>query len=208
MDDSRLTNVSQLKEFLKGSQKLNLSLRKADISDKYQFIDKTVDRFKYFSLRKKEKRIVVNYIKKITGYKKAQLYRLIGRAIKGKLKRKAYHRVNPNRIYTGHDIKLLEKTDEAHLRLSEKATQEVLRREFAVFGKGEYQTISRISHSHITNLRHSVVYKSSWHNHTKARQVPIGITQPPENYGRPGSIKVDTVHQRDVYYINSADEIT
>ena len=31
---------------------------------------------------------------------------------------------------------------------------------------------------------------------------------PPENYGRPGSIRVDAVHQRDIYHINSVDEIT
>ena len=31
---------------------------------------------------------------------------------------------------------------------------------------------------------------------------------PPENFGRPGSIRVDVVHQRDVYHINSVDEIT
>jgi hypothetical protein len=31
---------------------------------------------------------------------------------------------------------------------------------------------------------------------------------PPENFGYPGSIRVDTVHQRDVYHINSVDEVT
>jgi hypothetical protein len=102
----------------------------------------------------------------------------------------------------------LEKTDELHLRLSEGATKEILRREFEVFHHNNFQTISRISHSHITNLRHSLIYKNSWVNHTKARQIPIGITQKPENYGKPGSIRVDTVNQRDVYHINSVDEIT
>ena len=31
---------------------------------------------------------------------------------------------------------------------------------------------------------------------------------PPQNLGKPGSIRVDTVHQRDVYHVNSVDEIT
>lgn len=208
MDDSRLTNLNQLKEFLKGSQKLDLSLRTSGIDEKYQFIDQTVDRLKYFHLRKKEKRIVIAYLRKICGYKKAQLYRLVKRALNGWLKRKKYQRINPKRIYTSFDIKLLEKTDELHLRLSEKATLEILRREHELFHHQEYQTISRISHGHITNLRHALVYKNSWINHTKARQIPIGLTQPPENYGRPGSIKVDTVHQREIYHINSVDEIT
>lgn len=207
MNDSRLTNVNQLREFLKGTQKLDLSLRQASIEEKYHFLNETIDRVQYRRLKKKEKRLVCQYLKKLTGYKHTQLNRLIKRARQGRLERQPYHRVNPHRIYTSRDIKLLEKTDELHLRLSEKATKEILRREHEVFGKGEYQTIARISHAHITNLRYSPIYKSSWANHTKARQVPIGTTMPPENYGQPGSIRVDTVHQRDIYHLNSVDEI-
>ena len=207
MNDSRLININQLRKFLKGTEKLDLSLRKASIGEKYQFIDQTIDRFNYQKIRRKDKKIIIHYLKKLTGYKPAQLCRLITRAKVGQLTRKKYRRVNPNRIYSSFDIKLLEKTDELHSRLSEKAVKEILRRENEVFGKGEYQTINKISHSHITNLRKHSIYKSSWVNHTKARQIPIGITMPPENYGKPGSIKVDTVHQRDVYHINSVDEI-
>ena len=208
MDDSRIVNITQIREFLKGSQGFDFSLRSSTIEKKYQFIDETVDRLKYHILKKRDKKSVIKYFKKITGYKKAQLLKLISQAITGELKRSPYKRVRPHKIYTSYDIKLLEKTDELHLRLSEGATKEVLRREFEEFGHTNYQTISRISHSHITNLRHSQVYSSHWINHTKARQIPIGITMPPENYGRPGSIRVDTVHQRDVFHINSVDEIT
>jgi hypothetical protein len=208
MDDSRINNISQIKEFLKGSQQFDFSLKKARIEEKYEFIDKTVKRLKYHTLRKKEKRVVINYLRKIVGYKKSQLLKLVNEAVLDELKRKKYKRIHPRRIYTLSDIKLLEKTDELHLRLSEGATKEILRREFEVFHHNNFQTISRISHSHITNLRHSLIYKNSWVNHTKARQIPIGITQKPENYGKPGSIRVDTVNQRDVYHINSVDEIT
>jgi hypothetical protein len=86
--------------------------------------------------------------------------------------------------------------------------RQLKRREFEIFHHNNFQTISRISHSHISNLRHSLIYKNSWVNHTKARHIPIGITMPPENFGKPGSIRVDTVNQRDVYHINSVDEIT
>ncbi len=208
MNDSRIVSIAQVKDFLKGSQKFGLSLSDAAIAEKYKFIDRTVDRLDYHHLTKKQKRIVIAYFKKITGYKKAQLYRLVKRAILGKLARKVYKRLSPVRIYTSSDIKLLEKTDEAHIRLSEGATRELLRREFEVFKHGKYQTIANISHSHITNLRHSPVYKSSWINHTKARQIAIGITMPPENFGKPGSIRIDSVSQKDVYHINTIDEIT
>ncbi len=70
----------------------------------------------------------------------------------GTPKRKPYHRIHPVRTYTSADIKLLEKTDELHLRLAEMATKEILRREYELFNHQEYQTIAGISHAHITNL--------------------------------------------------------
>jgi len=208
MNDSRLTSIIQLKKFLKGAERLDLSLRETSINDKYQFIDQAIDRLDYNQLNRKEKRIVYQYLRKITGYRKAQLYRLIKRAQQGELKRKQYVRRSPNRRYSPYDIKLLEKTDELHLRLSEKATKEILRREYEIFKKQKYQNIKKISHSHITNLRQSDSYKNIWINHTQAGQALIGVTMEPQNYGKPGSIRVDTVHQRDIYHINSIDEIT
>lgn len=207
MDDSRITTVAELKVLLNGAQKIAFSLEEAAVWEKYKFIEKTIRKFCYAKLVKKDKRVVYLYLRKITGYKKAQLYRLIGRAEKGKLKVVEYHRIKPHKIYTSVDIKLLEKTDELHWRLSEDATKEILRREYELFNKTEYQTISKISHSHISNLRNELTYKNFWINHTKARQIPIGITQPPENFGKPGSIRIDSVSQKDVYHIDSVDEI-
>jgi len=183
-------------------------LRSGSISEKYQFIIRTVFRFHYRNLSRREKRLVLSYLKKLTGYKRSQLTLLVQRAVKGTLVKKKYKRVNPSRIYTVHDIKLLEETDEYHLRLSEKATKEIFRRECEIFGHTKFQTVSNISHSHVTNLRNSVVYRNSWINHTKARQIQIGVTMKPQNNGKPGSIRVDAVHQRDVYHINTVDEIT
>ena len=209
MDDSRLINITQLNNFLKGSQGVNLSLEDAPISERYGCIEKIFRQLHYRTLKKKEKRIVLNYLRKITGYKHTQLFRLIDRLEKvGKLLKKNYHRIKPARIYSTSDIKRLEETDELHLRLSEDATKEILRREYEIFGHLKYRTVSEISHGHITNLRHCPVYKSSWINHTKARQIPIGMTQPPQNFGKPGSIRIDSVSQKDVYHINSVDEIT
>lgn len=208
MDDSRLTSIAQLQKFLTGSQQIPFSLESESIGKKYEFIDETVRKFLYRKLPKHEKKIILWYLQKATGYKKERVYQLVGRAEKGSLKKALYRRVKPHKIYTSSDIKLLEKTDELHLRLSEDATKEILRREFEVFNKKEYQTISGVSHAHISNLRHADIYRSFWINHTKARQIPIGSTRPPENFGRPGSIRIDSVSQKDVFHINSVDEIT
>lgn len=208
MDDSRITSIAQLQEFLKGSQQIPFSLENESIGKKYEFIDETLQKFLYRKLCKKEKKIILWYLQKATGYKRERVYQLVGRAEKGSLKKALYRRVKPHKIYTTSDIKLLEKTDELHLRLSEDATKEILRREYEVFGKKEYQILSRVSHAHISNLRHADIYRSFWINHTKARQIPIGSTKPPENFGRPGSIRIDSVSQKDVFHINSVDEIT
>lgn len=206
MDDSRLTNISQIRGFLESSKLLVIKV--SGIEGKYRFIDDTVDRFDYQHLNRKDKRVILAYLKKITGYKKAQIARLTKRAIAGKLKVKVYRRTNPNLTYRPYDVKLLEKTDELHLRLSSLATREILRREYRLFGKGEFENISRISSSHINNLRQTNLYRSSYVNGTKARNISIAKTQIPENNGFPGSIRVDTVHQRDIYHINAVDEIT
>lgn len=209
MDGPRLVNVTQLSNFLKGSQGINLSLEDASIPERYNCIEKIFRQLRYRTLKKKEKRVVLNYLRKITGYKHTQLFRLIDRLGKeGKLLKKDYHRIKPARIYTASDIKLLEETDELHLRISEDATKEILRREYEIFGHLKYRTVSEISHGYVTNLRHCPIYKSSWINHTKARQTPIGMTQPPQNFGKPGSIRIDSISQKDVYHINSVDEIT
>lgn len=207
MDDLRLDNLKEINEFLQSSKKL--VLRFETISEKYNFIDKTIDRFKYLHLSKKDKRIILKYLKKLTGYKRAQLTRLVSRASLGDLVKKKYQRSSEttNRIYFPFDIKLLEKTDEYHLRLSSHATQEILRREYEIFHHADFKNISNISISHIDNLRKRNIYKTTWVNGTKAREVNIGTTMKPETNDVPGSIRVDTVHQRDVFYINAVDEI-
>jgi hypothetical protein len=207
MEDTHIDTIDQLREFLSGAKKLVLRL--CTIEEKYQFIDDTVDRLEYGRRKKKEKRVIIRYLKKLTGYKHTQLFRLIDRSLVGDLVRKPYVRkVDYQRIYTPGDIKLLEKTDELHFRLNAHATHEIIRREFVLFHHSEFSNLSGISVSHIDNLRKRPSYRASWVNGTKSREVPIGITMKPEANDHPGSIRVDTVHQRDIYHINAVDEIT
>lgn len=206
MNDSRIGSISQLREFVKGSIKFEVKLD--EIDEKYKLINKTVRKFKYHKLSRGDKHVVRLYLKKLTSYKKAQLNRLIKRAIDGKLERTQYVRKNPHKIYTAEDIKLLERTDALHRRLNRLATKEILRREAEIFGDDKYSHISAVSASHIDNLRKTNHYRTFWVNGTKAREVGIGKTKEPKPNGKPGSVRVDTVHQRDVYYINMVDEVT
>ena len=206
MDFKHLKTINDLKVFNKGSEKFIIKAKTID--DRYEIITDLIDRFVYYRLSKHEKHIILITLKLLTGYKHSQLHQLIESVIKGTLSRKPYHRLNIYHKYIGYDIKLLEKTDELHYRLSAAATQEIMRREFEVFNHQEYKNISHISFSHINNLRDTDTYKAKYLHHTQARLIPIGETTKPEPNDNPGSIRIDTVSQSDVYHINAVDEIT
>ena len=206
MDIKHLDSLEQLRRFVKGSRQFTLKAK--TIEDRYETIERMIDKFDYPRLSRKEKHVVLVALKIFTGYKHSQLHRLIDACLQGKLSPKKYIRVNIHRTYTGYDIGLLEKTDELHYRLSAAATHEIMRREYELFRKKEYENVSRISFSHINNLRESARYKAKYLHHTQARQIPIGETAKPNPNNSPGSIRVDTVSQNDVFHINSIDEIT
>jgi len=206
MDLKHLKTLEELQAFVVGSKRFVLKAR--TIEDRYEIIEEFVHRFDYTRLKRKEKYLVLRVLKIFTGYKKSQLHQLIDTALVKKLARKPYIRINSHRIYTGKDIELLEETDELHYHLSAAATHEIVRREYELFGKSPYQNLSHISISHINNLRDSDRYKANYLHHTHARLVPIGETAKPNPNGLPGSIRVDTVSQNDVYHINSIDEVT
>ena len=220
MDDSRLMSIAQIEDWLKIGNGIVFQGKSRD--EMYRWIEATLSRFWYKSLRKKEKTVVKKYIMMMTGYSYAQLTRLIKkkkdtrviRAVKG-------NRHTFEKTYTPEDVALLIKTDAAHDRLSGVATRKILEREYAVYGKKDYERLSKISSSHIYNLRETRQYESqlgSSFEKTKATTIPIGIRRKPEPNGRPGYIRVDTVHQGDcvgkngeglkkgVYHINLVDE--
>lgn len=70
MNDSRIVSITQLEEFLKGSLKIPFSLDKESVEGKYEFIEENLKRFSYRNLKRKEKRIILWYLRKVTGYKK------------------------------------------------------------------------------------------------------------------------------------------
>lgn len=77
-------------------------------------------------------------------------------------------------------------------------------------------TLAELSISHLYNLRDSERYKKQRRSITKtrSRQAPIGERRKPYPEGKPGYIRIDTVHQGDldkvkgIYHINAVDEVT
>lgn len=220
MQDSHITTLTQLKEFgkLDSSYEFQITEKK----QRYAWIEETLRKFGYHQLRKKKERTIVRrYIRKVTGFSKAQLNRLI-------FKHKKCGRLIPNysslrrprfkKKYGPSEITLLAATDLNHSHLSGKATSAILKREYKIFCRQKYATISRISPSYIYVIRHTNhQYNSSpakWIHKTSPTPVAIGIRAKPDPQGRPGYLRVDTVHSGDLggekglYFINIVDEVT
>jgi len=223
MIDSGFDNCIKLDNFLRASKGLRFSGggKKA----KYEWVKEVLNRVGFRYLEKKGRGIVREYLSKVTGYSTSQLTRLISKYLKGKLNLADYQRHKFTTRFTPSDIALLVKTDNAHSRLNGRATKAILLREYLVFGNLEYERISKISVSHIYNLRQTRIYtsKALTFEHTQARQINIGERKKPDPQGKPGYIRVDTVHQGDlatdltdkgqkyikgVYHINSVDDVT
>lgn len=215
MDDKGLQTIEQIGQFLEGSRAVGF--RPLTAEEKYHWIESVLRRFHYARLRRGEKGVARQYVRKVTGYSRAQVSRLIARYVhQGRLRRAEYrrHRFLPR--YTRGDMELLGKTDELHDYLSGPAIKRILEREFRVYGHREFENISRISVAHLYNLRKKNIPLGLARTFTKTRPAAVAIGQraPPEPKGEPGFIRVDTVHQGDrdgekgMYHINAVDEVT
>jgi hypothetical protein len=171
----------------------------------------------YEKLEKADKGVVRQFLGKVTGLSRAQVTRLIQRWVETrKVERKAPQRPRFPRRYTRADIAALAEVDAAHQDLSGPAIAHLLRREWEEFGNARFERLARISVSHVYNLRDSEAYRKIRVRveHTHARQISIGERRLPNPKGKPGYLRVDTVHQGHhdgqpgVYHINAIDTVT
>ena len=183
----------------------------------YGWVESVLIEHRYAGLGKAARGLLRRYLGKMTGLSRAQVSRLIhGYTASGQVRVSAYrrHRFAPR--YTQADIELLARVDEAHETLSGPATRSILKREFELYGKGEFERLANISNGHLYNLRNSQRYRERRLNYTKTRPtaVAIGERRKPDPRGEPGFLRLDTVHQGDsptakgVYHINAVDEVT
>jgi len=212
-------SINQIEEFLNTNKQCGFKFEIKSAVNKYEFVSKTLWDVKYRTLSKREKHAVLRYLKCFTQYSKGHLKKLADKWRKGTLV------FNPNRNrnkfsrkYFAEDIGLLIKTDVAHGCLSAKATKRILGREYNIFKNAAYANIANISTGHIYNIRNNNrQYNSSdamYFIGTKKSQTDIGVRHKPRPDGKPGYLRIDTVHQGDlcgnkgVYHINIVDEIT
>jgi transposase InsO family protein len=183
----------------------------------YEWITRTLCEQEYWKQSRSAKGMLRRYIRKMTGLSRAQVTRLL-RCYKdrGVVRERDYRRNRFARHYTTADAQLLAEVDEAHETLSGPATQKILYRERHDYGDERYARLAAISVAHIYNLRKSRAYRETKICYQKTRpvQVAIGERRRPDPQGRPGYLRIDTVHQGDlegvkgVYHINAVDEVT
>ena len=215
MNGSEALSLEQIRAFLAGSEEVEF--RGKNRAEVYEWVGRTLDAQGYRELGRTGRGLVKRYMEKMTGLSRSQVTRLVsmhGRL--GAVKAKAYRRRRFTAVYTRGDMELLAEVDEAHETLSGPATQKLLQRARHDYEDERYERLSRLSVAHLYRLRRSGSYrkKRTVYEKTHPRKVAIGERRAPVPDGRPGYLRVDTVHQGDldgvkgIYHINAVDEVT
>jgi len=215
MQNAETLNTDQIGEFLQLSQEIEFTGQSR--AEVYRWAGQVLVAQEYARQGKKQRGTIRAYIAKVTGRSLSQVTRLIRmyRAT-GKVELRPYRRRRFPKRYTEQDIGLLAEVDRAHERLSGPATRCLLKRAWEKFSQPQYERLAGISIAHLYNLRHSARYRklAAVFEPTRPSGVSIGERRRPDPQGRPGFLRVDTVHQGDwdgakgVYHINAVDTVT
>jgi transposase InsO family protein len=217
MNDTQIRSLDQVRRFLDGT--LGVEFKPlGDDQARYRHIGEVLRRLRYRQLGRVDRGCVLSYLRSICGYSRAQLTRLVARALDGETLAKHY--VAPAqafaRRYRDADVLLLAEVDRQFGTLSGPATVRLLERALNRYGDRRFERLAHLSVSHLYNLRHTQRYVAQRVVRTKTQSsaVKIGVRRAPAPEGRPGFIRIDTVHQGDldgikgVYYINAVDCVT
>ena len=212
----QLTTIETVRQFLEGTQAVAFCVANSK-QERYQWVQKTLVVFRYFSLGKADKGLLTRYLMKVTDYSHAQIKRLIRQYVKkGTVTVKMARRNGFKLKYNKADIRLLAEMDERHQQPSGPVLKKFCERAYERFDESKYERLAGISVSHLYNLRQSTTYQRQRCLLTKTRPkaASIGIRRKPCPNDQPGYIRIDSVHQGDqdrrkgVYHINAVDEIT
>lgn len=215
METASGVSLEQMRAFLEASDELAFEGRNR--GEVYAWVEQSLREQNWAKMKRASRGLVRRYIEKMTGLSRAQVTRLIKLYTAGAaVQPKPYRRNRFPRRYTRADVALLAGVDAAHDSLSGPATQKILQREFHDFGDAQYEHLARVSVAQLYRLRQSRLYRERRMavQATRPTQVAIGERRAPQPDGRPGYLRVDTVHQGDlagvkgVYHINAVDEVT
>lgn len=211
-----LQTLEHIRAFLEGTQPLGFEAPAREVT--YEWIVAELRRLKYLRLGKADKGLVRRYLEKVSGLSRAQMTRLIQQfRDTGRIRDRRGPPAKPfARRYTPADVRLLAELDALHATLSGPATRKLCERAYELFDDARYARLARISNGHLYNLRQSQTYQRVRGAVDKTRpvKVHIGERRKPRPEGRPGFLRVDSVHQGDLdgikglYHINLVDEVS
>jgi transposase InsO family protein len=208
-------SLEQIQAFLEGS--LEFRFIGENREEIYRWANGTLKQQGYETLKRSARGLVRRFLEKTTGLSRAQVTRLVTPYLKGEtVKPRLYRRYRFPQRYTREDIDLLALVDTLHDTLSGPATQKILQRAYHDFGETKFQRLAKLSVAQLYRLRKSQQYRQHRVSFqaTRPTKIAIGERRRPEPDGRPGYLRVDTVHQGDldgvkgVYHINAVDEVT
>ena len=213
---TRIQGMEQMRAFLEGTGDMEFKI--PERTERHAWIAQTLEHAGYRRLSKKERGLVLRYLRRRTGYSRQQMARLIAQWRKaGRIEdgRKGPAKPFVTR-YTVQDAALLAEIDTLHGTLSGPATKKLCERALKLFGDTRFERLGGISISHLYNLRQGKVYRRKRGKVEKTRPTRVNIAERrvPRPEGRPGYVRVDSVHSGDwdgtkgLYFVNVVDEVT
>ncbi len=211
-----IRTLEDVQAFLEGTQAVVFEVIDSK-AVRYRWIERVLIRFNYSKLSKKQRGLVIRLLMKVSGYSRQQVARLVKcHRTKGRVSCGRVGGVRFARRYTEQDIALLVETDRLHDVPNGLAVKKIFERAWVEYGDERFRRLATISVSHIYNLRKSASYQRqrTWRAKTQSRQIDIGTRKRPQPDGKPGYLRVDTVHQGDqdgrkgLYHINAVDQVT
>ncbi|MGH8161025.1 MAG: integrase, partial [Gammaproteobacteria bacterium] len=215
MNVKHLRTLAEVRDFLRASAALE-PVAGAQ-SERYGWMAATLRHFDYPHRSKADKGTIRRYLCCVTGYSRQQVTRLIRRWREiGHLRWELKPAQGFARRFSDADVRLLAEVDRLHETPSGPAVKKLCERAYTRFEDARYARLATISVSHLYNLRRSRPYRRRRGHFEPTRSVSraIGVRKKPDPRGRPGFIRIDTVHQGDhdgvkgLYHINAVDEVT
>ena len=211
----RTSHTAEMREFLSAGN--NLSFAGTGRKQIYGLVEGVLRAQKYLGFAKKDKGIVRRYLVKISGLSVAQITRLIARwRERGVIQLRVSRRHRFPRRYTNDDILLPAETDAAHEGPLGSGRASYPRARTRGLWQCQIRTIGfDLGLSYLQLTAHAGLSRTPCPSHQDARlRVSIGERRKPQPRGRPGYLRVDTVHQGDttsrkgIYHINAVDTVT
>ena len=211
-------SLEQVRAFLEGLGADGSEPLLPERQEQYGHIQRSLVRFRYRTLRRAERGLVLEYLRRTTGLSRSQVTKLVGRSQAGAATAgpAAAGAAVRQQVHAGGHRGAGGAGRGARETVGAGYAQAVPAGLGRCTGTGATSAWRASPTGMSTTCARRSPTGAGWPawNRTRPRQVAIGERRKPRPEGRPGFVRVDTVHQGDldgvkgVYHINVVDEVT